>query len=137
MDAVPRQIKRLSAIKIATNSRPGMYADGNGLYLQVTTTGSKSWIYRYKSGGRAHDMGLGSARLVGPSEARALAAEADRVRHNGRDPIVERKAARAAARRGNGGVLTFNDAAAAYIAAHEAAWKNPKHRAQWRSTLAT
>jgi hypothetical protein len=32
--------------------------------------------------------------------------------------------------------LTFSDAAERYIAAHESAWRNPKHRHLWRATLA-
>lgn len=32
---------------------------------------------------------------------------------------------------------TFEEAAKAYMEAHEKAWKNPKHRAQWGSTLKT
>jgi hypothetical protein len=33
--------------------------------------------------------------------------------------------------------MTFKDCAEAYIAAHKAGWKNPKHAAQWPSTLQT
>jgi integrase len=33
--------------------------------------------------------------------------------------------------------MTFEKAAAAFIAAHEAGWRNEKHRAQWNSTLKT
>ena len=31
--------------------------------------------------------------------------------------------------------MTFKDAAAGYISGHQAGWKNPKHRAQWITTL--
>jgi hypothetical protein len=33
--------------------------------------------------------------------------------------------------------LTFKDCAERYMVAHEAGWRNAKHRAQWRSTLKT
>jgi hypothetical protein len=33
--------------------------------------------------------------------------------------------------------MTFDQCAEAYIRAHEASWRNPKHRQQWRNTLAT
>jgi integrase len=33
--------------------------------------------------------------------------------------------------------MTFRQCAERMIASHEAAWKNPKHRAQWKATLAT
>jgi hypothetical protein len=39
-----RTIDRLTALKVANAIRkPGMYADGSGLYLQVSE-GSASWI---------------------------------------------------------------------------------------------
>ncbi len=37
-------IGKLSALRVAREKRPGVYADGGGLYLQVTKHGSKSWI---------------------------------------------------------------------------------------------
>jgi integrase len=33
--------------------------------------------------------------------------------------------------------MTFRAVTNAYLAAHEAGWRNPKHRAQWRATLKT
>ena len=33
--------------------------------------------------------------------------------------------------------MTFDDCRTAYIAAHEASWRNPKHRQQWTNTLRT
>ena len=85
---------RLTALKIARAKRPGMYADGGGLYLQVTEGGA-SWIYRYMLNGRAHEMGLGPLALYGLSEARAKALDARKLRHEGVDPIEARRAARA------------------------------------------
>src|SRR6476469_4446750 len=38
---------KLTALKVAREKRPGLYGDGGGLYLQVTTRGSKSWIFRF------------------------------------------------------------------------------------------
>jgi hypothetical protein len=69
--------QRLSAVKVEREKRPGMYCDGNGLYLQVTD-GGKSWIFRYKMDARAREMGLGAYRDVTLLEARTLAAEAHR-----------------------------------------------------------
>src|SRR5215831_16289752 len=42
-----RKVERLTALKVEKAKRPGMYADGAGLYLQVTSEGAKSWIYRF------------------------------------------------------------------------------------------
>jgi hypothetical protein len=53
-------LNRLSQLEV-TNAQVGMHADGGGLYLQVTKTGSgelnKSWLYRYAVGGRERQMG--------------------------------------------------------------------------------
>src|SRR4029453_14990233 len=72
---------------------PGMYADGNGLYLQVNGAASKSWIYRYSLRGKAREMGLGSLRRVGLADARGRAAEARALARQGIDPIATRHAA--------------------------------------------
>jgi Arm DNA-binding domain len=59
-----RQINRLSHVKLASARTKGLYADGGGLYLQVASGGSKSWIFRFKANGRARDMGLGPLSTV-------------------------------------------------------------------------
>ena len=68
-----------------------MYADGGGLYLQVSDNGA-SWIYRYMIAGRAREMGLGPLALYGLSEARAKALDARRKPARGNRP--DRGAAR-------------------------------------------
>ncbi|HEY1244597.1 MAG TPA: integrase arm-type DNA-binding domain-containing protein [Hyphomicrobiaceae bacterium] len=112
----------------------GMHGDGAGLYLQVTATG-RSWIFRYQLDGRRREMGLGSLDNVGLAAARQAAQDARSVLAGGQDPIEARKASRAAQRSAEAQAVTFEEAAEAYIAANEAAWRNPKHRAQWRATL--
>ena len=43
---------RLSSLKVTRAREPGMFADGDGLYLQVTHTNSRSWTFRYfRNGG--------------------------------------------------------------------------------------
>ena len=42
--AMPREINRLSAIRVAKLNEPGQYADGAGLYLNVSGSGTKSWV---------------------------------------------------------------------------------------------
>ena len=72
-----------------------MHADGNGLYLQVTETGGKSWILRYMLEGRAREMGLGSLTLVSLKEARDKAQALRKQAHEHRiDPIDSRRASR-------------------------------------------
>ena len=45
---MPKKVNRLSAVKVASIKNPGFYADGGGLYLQVTDSGSRSWVFRLK-----------------------------------------------------------------------------------------
>jgi hypothetical protein len=132
---MPRHVKRLNAVKVAALKKKGLYPDGDGLYLQVSATGSKSWIYRFKAAGRARDMGLGPLSSVPLAKARKLAANAREQRLEGLDPISERTAQRARQRLAEAQAVTFDQAAEAYVAAHGAGWRNAKHRAQWTSTL--
>jgi integrase len=127
---------RLTALKVHKAKRPGMYADGGGLYLQVTTGGT-SWVYRYMLTGRAREMGLGPLTLYGLQEARAKALDARRLRHEGIDPIDARRALRARERLDTAKAMTFAQCAEGYIKAHRAGWRNAKHGAQWEATLAT
>ena len=52
---------------------PGRYADGNGLYLFVQPSGTRSWIQRLVVRGRRRELGLGSVALVSLAEAREKA----------------------------------------------------------------
>ena len=114
-----------------------MYADGAGLYLQVTGAGAKSWIYRFSLNGKAREMGLGPLFAVSLSEARVKAGECRRLRQDGVDPIEARKAGRQKAELDAAKTITFKKSAANYIASHCAGWRNAKHAAQWEATLKT
>jgi integrase len=131
-----RTTGRLTALKVERAKAPGMYADGGGLYLQVTEGGA-SWIYRYMLVGRPREMGLGPLALFGLSEARAKALDARRLCHEGIDPIDARRAIRAKARLDAAKAVTFMECADSYIKAQRAGWRNGKHAAQWEATLAT
>lgn len=132
-----RTMGRLTALRVSRAvGKPGMYADGGGLYLQVTKSGA-SWIYRYMLNGRAHEMGLGPFRLYGLREARAKTLDAARLRHEGIDPIEARRAVKARAQLDEAKTVSFQQCAETYIKAHRAGWRNAKHAAQWEATLAT
>jgi len=122
---------------VANANTPGLYGDGGGLYLQVSANGSKSWIFRFKLGGRTRYMGLGSLRTISLARAREVASNCRELRLQGIDPIVQRQGARAAARLDAAKTLTFDECRNAYIAAHQAGWRNAKHRSQWVNTLDT
>jgi integrase len=132
-----RTVGKLTALKVARDLPAGMYADGAGLYLQVTGAGAKSWIYRFSLHGKAREMGLGSLAAVSLADARIKAGECRRLRQEDVDPIEARKSRREQAALDAAKTLTFKEAAASYIASHRAGWRSGKHAAQWENTLAT
>jgi integrase len=132
---------KLSDAKIKRLTAPGVYADGAGLYLQVTRGRAgdvrRSWFVRLRlPDGRARDMGLGTYVLVPLADARAKAQAARIEAKAGRDPLSAREAAKLQAKVDAARSLTFRQAAEAYIAAHRARWRNTKHANQWAATLA-
>src|SRR5262249_11309658 len=129
-----RTTGRLTALKVERAKQPGMYADGGGLYLQVSERGA-SWIYRYMLSGRAREMGLGPLVLYGLSEARALAQDAPRLRYQGVGPIEARRAARAQQLFDAAKAMIFRECAERYIASHRAGWRHAKHAQLWESSL--
>ncbi|MNF32184.1 Prophage CP4-57 integrase [compost metagenome] len=129
----PKQVENLT--------EPGTYEDGDGLRLVVKVTGRKSWVLRFQLNGKRREMGLGSFPKVSLKAAR-LEASAKRAQLlAGTDPLTardaEREVLRASQRAATAKAVTFKDAAADYIAAHRAGWKNVKHAQQWENTLAT
>lgn len=132
-----RKIGKLSALTVSRAKTRGYLADGGGLYLQVSASGAKSWVFRFKDAGRLREMGLGPLHTLGLAEARTRATECRKLRLDGLDPIDERKAGRLKARLEAARAMTFKQCAEAYIEAHKASWKNEKHAAQWPSTIET
>ncbi len=117
---------RLTSAKVKTITKPGMHGDGNGLYLNVTPSGSRSWIQRMMIGGRRRELGLGGYPATGLAEARALALANKAFVRSGRDPVAER-------RRTN--VPTFREAARRVYDANLPRWRNGKHTTTWWQSL--
>jgi integrase len=132
-----RKLGRLTPLMVGRLKERGMYPDGGGLYLQVTATGVKSWIFRYAVDGKDRLMGLGPLHAVSLAEARAKATECRRQRVDGLDPLQVRRAAQEAARIEAAKAMSFSACAQAYIDAHKEGWKNAKHAGQWSATLQT
>jgi integrase len=122
----------LTAVQARTLRTPGRYLDGRGLFLHVITPKRRRWVFRYMRQGRERQLTLGDADLIKLPEARTLHTEARALLAKGIDPLDARHAA-APQPEGH----RFEAVAERYVAAHEAAWKNAKHRQQWRATLAT
>jgi hypothetical protein len=126
-----KAVKKLSARAVATIAQPGRHSDGDGLYLNVTRSGARSWLFMWKKDGKRREMGLGSAGSVSLARARELARECRTQVTAGLDPIEARDAAAEIKPE----KPTFSAIAGALIAAKESEWRNEKHRAQWRASL--
>jgi integrase len=131
-----QSIGRLSPLFIKRVTKPGVYADGGNLYLQVDRGGSKSWLFRYGAGGRRYH-GLGALHTVSVAQARAKAIVCRQLLLDGRDPIDVARARRAQAQLDAAKAVSFRECAQNYIKAHRAGWRNAKHAAQWEATLTT
>lgn len=119
----------LTANMLRGSLEPGRHHDGDGLFLNVTPTGARSWICRVQKNGRRRDIGLGSAKKVSLAQARQRSAEVRSQVEAGIDPVLQRKKAE--------GIPTFREAAAAVYAENKKSWKNKKHRGQWLTSLQT
>ncbi len=122
--------KRLTAAKVAAETKPGLHGDGGGLYLQVAKGGSKSWIRIATVNGKRRKMGLGGYPAVSLADARGRADENRRAVAAGRDPLAEK---REAARKAE--TPTFEAAASAYHAANLPRWRCSRHGKQWLAGL--
>jgi integrase len=134
---VARLIEKLSPLEVSKKTKPGYYGDGAGLWLQVSPSGTKSWIFRFTFAGKQREMGLGPFHTVSLAEARAKAKECRLILRDGKDPLELRKASRLAEALDRARMVTFDQCAAAYIATHRHSWRNAKHASQWENTLAT
>jgi integrase len=125
----------LSSLGFAKLFAVGRHCDGGGLYLQVSKEGTRSWIFRYQFEGRVRDMGLGSAMVIGLSDARDCAVECRRILARGLDPIEERLRKRREKAIEAASALSFKACAQDLIEAKRPSWRSAKHAAQWLSTL--
>lgn len=132
-----RKAAELGALAVNRLRAPGLHAVGgvSGLYLQVTTSGARSWILRATIGGKRRDMGLGGFPDVTLAAAREKAREARAKIEQGGDPILERERALSVLRAEQAKSMTFEAACLALIDAKSDEWRNAKHRAQWSASL--
>lgn len=121
----PRQVDTLGA---------GFHSDGGNLYLRVKDTGARSWVFRYKSGGKGKvdgtvtELGLGSRKERTLKQARELAGKMRTALANGENPaaLLNRRDTRA---------TRFEDYAKELIETKRSGWRNAKHAKQWTATL--
>ena len=117
---------KLSVARIRSLKKPGRYADGGTLYLNIAPAGSRQWIQRLTIDGRRHDIGLGGFPLVSLAEARELAFDNRRFARRGGDPLAAKRTAAAP---------TFREAAKRKFDALTPTWRSKKTGANWWAHL--
>lgn len=132
-----RQLGKLTVLKVKAIDKPGWHGDGGGLWFQLTPTGSRSWVFRYSFHGKQKVLGLGATHTINLSEAREKARKLRQALLEGIDPGEARMAAKKATALAAAKRITFDEVVAAYLDSKRHEWSNPKHAAQWESTLAT
>jgi integrase len=134
----------LLSVRKIEHAKPGRYADGNGLYLLVKPSGTKSWVLRVQHNGRRHDYGLGTAitglidvdlplqkrRSLTLAQAREKARIARELAKAGLNPSAVWRATEET-------VPSFSQVAAEYHDQISRGWRNGKHTDQWLTTLTT
>ena len=118
--------KRLSA-PFVRSAPPGRHCDGNGLYLYVQKTGTRSWIQRLVIRGRKRELGLGSVELASLAEAREQALANRKLARAGGDPLAEKRRLV--------GIPTFAEAAERVVEQKRAGWRSAAHARNWFRTL--
>jgi len=129
--------KPLSAKRVQRLKGEGRYHDADvpGLYLQISASGARSWLLRYELLGKERMMGLGSAAYFSLAQARERAREARRQLADGKDPLVAKRADKAAAKIAADRRLTFREAAQQYYRQHLPSWRSITHAKQWMRSL--
>jgi hypothetical protein len=59
-----RTLNKLSDAAAKAARKPGRHSDGGGLYLNVSPTGTKSWLFIWARDGKRREMGLGAYPAV-------------------------------------------------------------------------
>src|SRR5688572_24968702 len=120
---------KLTDTEIKRLDRPGIYSDGDGLFLRVRKGGSRQWFFIYKRGGKRSEIGLGGyGQGTAPVSLPLARQKADAIRDKlarGVDPRDDRRPAR---------VITFKHCMDELLRSKDGAWKNAKHRQQWEMT---
>lgn len=123
---------KLTARQAAT-AKPGRHSDGDGLLLDVSKTGKRSWFLRYQLKGRRRDMKLGSLDDLPLAQARERAGALRALVRRGIDPLEQRLQAEPP----SPAIPTFSTLAAQYIRQHRRGWSNPRHARTWVRSLRT
>jgi hypothetical protein len=111
-----RFTERLTDLKARRLTKPGRHADGGRLYLFVSKSGSKSWVFVFTRDGKKRELGLGAYPDTSLAAARAKAKEHREALAEGRMPRSGKEAVQAARQVEAAAVMTVGAACDEFIA---------------------
>lgn len=76
---------KLSAKKV-DSAKPGRHGDGKGLWLAVSPTLSKRWLYRFTIDGKVSEIAIGLYPAVSLEDARDRALAQRKIHKGGTNP---------------------------------------------------
>lgn len=139
---MPRKARELSPLEVNRLRHPGRgrnvtFAVGgvDGLLLQVTPSGSRSWLLRCIVGAKRRHIGLGSYPSVTLGQARDRARDARDQIWQGIDPVEHKRTAKAQLITSQKRGLTFEVAMERFLEIKLKEFQNDKHCKQWRASL--
>ena len=124
--SLARAINKLNALEIKALTKRGRYGDGGGLWLNVSKTGSKAWVFRWTKHKHVRELGLGPFPAITLASARNKAFEYRQMIAEGMDPRIEREKLHG---------RTFGSVADTYYKSMKSRWTNAKTRWQWEISL--
>jgi integrase len=129
-DEMPRGKQNgLTTARIKSVVKPGVYADGGGLYLKVVDSGARRWVFRGRLNGQPVARGLGGFPAVGLADARERAREYRQMVRDGVDPAAAKRDRAKAVK----GIPTVKDVAASVWELRRNEWTQQHTREWWQS----
>nr|WP_255608016.1 site-specific integrase [Ancylobacter sp. Lp-2] len=114
--------------RVKALDKPGVYSDGDGLFVRLRDGGSKQFVFIYRRGANRTEIGLGGyGQGTAPVSLKLAREKADVIR----DQLARGEAPRPGKKK----VTTFKDIALDTLAVKDAALKNEKSRWQWHQSL--
>ena len=124
-----KAINKLSARAIEASNNKRRLGDGGGLWLNVATSGTKSWVFRWTPrGGKPREMGIGPYPEITLASARKVAADSRSIVAEGKDPKIVRDLGRVVPK-------TFAEVVPDFLNDKKSGWSNPKSLHQWNKSL--
>ena len=133
---MPKKAKELKALEVRRLSKGTHRVGGcTGLCLSVVSETNKNWTLRVRIGLRDQEIGLGSYPTVTLEDARRLGRKCHEKIKEGINPIEERRQKHEALSKQQQQNITFQEAFYQFFPIKKAVLSNPKHLAQWESTM--